>query len=71
MGKLDAGSSHRDASALDCSMILLNETVEILVTPHLNILPLRILPPQKPKSHVAPQVAVERDLARPPRQTRR
>jgi hypothetical protein len=59
MSKFDAGqgngrtperleaSHHRGASALDRSMILLYEIVED--TSHLNILPLRILPPQKPK----------------------
>ena len=83
MSKFDAGqgngrtperleaSHHRGASAFDRSMILLNNIVEVLVTSHLNILPLRILPPQKPKGHVTLQVAIKRDLARPPRQTRR
>src|SRR6202521_4756717 len=83
MGKLDTGqgdgrtperleaSPHRSASAFDRSMILLNEIVEVLVTSHLNILPFRILPPQKSKGQVARHVAIERDLARPPRQTRR
>jgi hypothetical protein len=52
-------------------MILLNEVVEVLVTSHLDILPFRILPPQKPKGQVARHVAIERDLARPPRQTHR
>jgi hypothetical protein len=81
-GKFDAGqgngrtperleaSHHRGASTFDRSMILLNEIVEVLITSHLNILPLRILAPQKPKGHVTLQVAIERDLARPPRQTR-
>jgi hypothetical protein len=83
MGKFDAGqgsgraserletSHHRGASAFDRSMILLNEIVEVLVTSHLNILPLRILRPQKSKGQVARRVAIERDLARPARQTRR
>jgi hypothetical protein len=83
MSKFDAGqgngrtperleaSNHRGASAFDRSMILLYEIVEVLITSHLNILPLRILPPQKPEGSVALQVAIERDLARPPRQTRR
>jgi hypothetical protein len=55
MGKFDAGqcndrtperleASHRGASALDCSMILLDQVVEVLATPHLNELPLRIFP---------------------------
>jgi len=82
MGKFDTGqgngrtrerleaSHHRGASAFDRSMILLNDIVEVLVTSHLNILPLRILPPQKPKGQVALQVAIERDLPRPPRQIR-
>jgi hypothetical protein len=52
-------------------MILLNQIVEVLATPHLNALPLRILPPQKPKGQVALLVAIERYLAWPPRQTRR
>jgi hypothetical protein len=83
MGKLDSGQGngrtperlesphHRGASAFDRSMILLDEIIEVLVASHLNILPLRILPPQKPKCHVTLQVAIERDLARPPRHTRR
>jgi hypothetical protein len=56
MGKLDAGqcnrrtaerleASHRGASAFDRSMILLNETIEVLATPHLNVLSIRILAP--------------------------
>jgi hypothetical protein len=61
MSKFDAGQGngrtperleathHRGASAFDRSMILLYEIVEVLITSHLNILPLRILPPQKPK----------------------
>jgi hypothetical protein len=61
MGELDTGqcngrtperleaSHHRGASAFDRSMILLYEIVAVLVASHLNILPLRILPPQKPK----------------------
>jgi hypothetical protein len=61
VGKLDAGqcngrtperleACHRGAPAFDRPMILLNEIVEVLATPHLNVLPLRVLPPQKPKS---------------------
>src|SRR6266481_3132427 len=81
MGKLDTGqgngraperleaSYHRGTSAFNRSMILLNEIVEVLVTSHLDILTFRILPPQKPKSHVARHVAIERYLARPSRQT--
>jgi hypothetical protein len=64
-------SHHCGASAFDRSMILLNDIVQVLVTSQLDILPLRILAPQKPKGHVALQVAFERDLARPPRQIRR
>src|SRR5260221_9376297 len=83
MGKFDTGqgngrtpegleaSDHRGASAFNRSMILLNEIVEVLVTSRLDILPFRILPPQKPKGQVARHVAIERDLARPSRQTRR
>ena len=78
MGKLDAGqcnrrtperleASHGGASAFDRSMILLNEIVEILATPYLNVLPLRVLPPQKPKGQVTLLKATERYLARPPR----
>jgi hypothetical protein len=33
---------HRGASAFDRSMILLYKIVEVLITSHLNILPLRI-----------------------------
>jgi hypothetical protein len=65
MGKLDTGqgngrtperleaSYHRGASALDRSMMLLYDIVEVLVTSHFNIPPLWILPPQKPKGWVA------------------
>jgi hypothetical protein len=42
-------ASHRGAAAFDRAMILSDEIVEILAAPHLNVLPLRILPPQKPK----------------------
>jgi hypothetical protein len=58
---------HRGTSTFDRSMILLNEIVNLLITSHLNILPLRLLAPQKPKGHMALQVAIERDLARPSR----
>jgi hypothetical protein len=64
-------ASHRGASAFDRSVILLNEIVEVLATPHLNVLPLRILPPQVPKGEVALSKAIERYLARPPRQSPR
>jgi hypothetical protein len=68
MGKLDSGqcngrtperlkASHRGASAFDRSMILLNKIVEVSATPHLNVLPLRILTPQKPKGQVALHVS--------------
>jgi hypothetical protein len=78
MGKLDAGqcygrtpkrleACHRGAPALDRPMILLNEIVEVLVTPHLDVLPLWVLPPQKPNGQVALLEAIERYLARPPR----
>ena len=82
MGELDAGqcngrtpegleASHRGAAAFYRSMILLNEIVEVLATPHLNVLPPRILPPQVPKGQVTLAKAIERDLARPPRQAPR
>ena len=45
-------SYHRGASAFDSTMILLDEIAEVLVTSHLDILPFRILPPQKPKGKV-------------------
>src|ERR1700730_13384131 len=45
-----------------------NEIIEVLATPYLNVLPLRIFPPQKPRGHVALLKAIERYLARPPRQ---
>jgi hypothetical protein len=48
-------------------MILLDQIVEVLATPHLNVLPLRLLQPQKPKGQVALFEPIERDLARPPR----
>jgi hypothetical protein len=72
MGKFDAGQSngrtlerleashHRGASAFDRSMILLNEIVEVPITSHLKILPLRILAPQKPKGHVWPSSVILR-----------
>jgi hypothetical protein len=60
VGKLDAGwcngrtpegleASHGCASAFDRSMILFNQIVELLATSHLNELPLRMFPSQKPK----------------------
>jgi hypothetical protein len=76
MGKFDAGQSngrtpkrlesshHRCASAFNRSMILHNEIVEVLVTSHLDILPFRILPPQKPKGQVARHVAIAEALSR-------
>jgi len=48
-------------------MILLNQIVEVLATSHLNKLPLRILPPQKPKDQMALLEPIERNLARPSR----
>ena len=44
-----------------------DEIVEVLATPDQSILPLRVLPPQKPKGQVTLLQAIERDLARPPR----
>jgi hypothetical protein len=78
MGQLDAGqrnsrtperleASHRGASAFDCSMILFDQIVEVLATPHLNVLPLRIFAPQKPKGQMALLKPIERYLARPSR----
>jgi hypothetical protein len=79
MGKLDAGQCNgrtaerleappnRGAAAFNRSMILLNEIVEVPATPHLNVLPLRILPPQIPKGQVTLLEAIERYIARPPR----
>jgi hypothetical protein len=78
MGKLDAGqgdgrtaerleATHRGAPAFDRPMILLNQIVEVLVTPHLYVLPLRILASQIPKCQVALRVSIECYLARPPR----
>jgi hypothetical protein len=60
-------ASHGRASAFDRSMILLDQIVEVLATSRPNELPLRILPPQKPKDQVALLEPIERDLARPPR----
>jgi hypothetical protein len=78
MGKLYAGqcngctperleACHRGTPAFDRPVILLNEIVEVLATPHLNVLPLRILPPQKSKRQVTLLEAIERYLVRPPR----
>jgi len=78
MGKLDTSqrdgrtregleASHPGASAFDRSVILFNEIVEVLARPHLNILPLRILPPQETKGYMALLEAIEGYLARPPR----
>jgi hypothetical protein len=61
MGKLDTSqcdgrtpegheASHRGAPAFYRSMILLNRIVEILAASHLDVLPLRILPPMIPKA---------------------
>jgi hypothetical protein len=68
MGKLDAGqcngrtperlkTSHGGASAFDRSMILFNKIIKVLVPSHLNVLPLRIFSPQKPKGQMALPVA--------------
>ncbi len=78
MGKLYSGqcngrtaerleACHGGTSAFDRAMILLNKIVEILAAPHLRILPLRILPSEKPQGQMALHVAIERYLARPPR----
>jgi hypothetical protein len=78
MGKLDAGqrnrctpkgleASHGSASTFNRSMILLDEIIEVLATPHPNVFPLRILPPQQPKGQVTLLETIERYLARPPR----
>jgi hypothetical protein len=78
MGELDAGQGngrtperleacHLGAPAFDRSMILLNEIVKVLATPHVNVLPPRVFPSQKPKGHVALLKAIERDLAWPSR----
>src|SRR5882672_10363512 len=48
-------------------MILLDQVVEVLATPHLNVLPLRILPTQVPKGQMALLVAIKRNLPRWPR----
>jgi hypothetical protein len=76
VGKLNTGqgnsrtperleASHRGAATFDRSMILLNQIVQVLATPHLNELPLRILPPQKPKGQMALLEPIKRYLARP------
>jgi len=44
-------------------MILLDQVVEVLATPHLNVLPLRILPTQVPKGQMALLVAIKRNIA--------
>ena len=61
MGKLNAGqcigrgpewleASHTGASTFYRSMILLDKIVEVLASPHLNVFPLWMFAPQKPKS---------------------
>jgi hypothetical protein len=70
-GKRDGGISkrlethHRGAAALDRTMILLNDVVEVATTPHSYVLPLRILASQEPQRRVTRRVAVECHLARP------
>jgi hypothetical protein len=44
---------HRGTSAFDRSITLLNDIVEVPITSDLNILPFRILAPQKPKGRAA------------------
>ena len=59
---------HGRAAAFDRAMILLNDVVQVGAVPHENILPLRILPAQKPQRLMTRRVPVERNLARPARQ---
>jgi hypothetical protein len=60
-------AAHGSAAAFYCTMILLDEIVEVLAAPHLNAPPLRILAPQISKSQMALPMAIERNLAGPPR----
>ena len=62
-------AAHRGASAFDSAMVLLNQVIEVLAAPHLDELPPRVLPPQKPQRQVTLLVTIERYLAWPARQT--
>ncbi len=62
-------AQHGRAAAFDRAMILLNDVVEVGTFPDENILPPRILPAQEPQRLMTRRVSVERDLARPPRQS--
>src|SRR5450759_4650741 len=74
MGQLDAGNrdgrirerlepGHRRAPTLDGAMVLLDEVVQILVRPNLDVPPARVLSPQQPQRTSTRYVAVERHLA--------
>jgi hypothetical protein len=43
---------HRFAASLDRAMVLLNEVIQILVRPHFNIAPARVLTSQQPQRGV-------------------
>src|SRR5450631_4451573 len=55
---------HRCAASLDRAVVLLNEVVEVLVRPHLNVPPTRMLASQQPQRTMARHVSVERYFAR-------
>jgi hypothetical protein len=62
---------HPGAPTFDRAMILFDDIVEVATASHHHVLPLRVLPSQKPQRLLTRYVAIERYLARPPWQARR
>ena len=54
--------SHRRTASLDRPMILLNDVVEILASPHVQVPPTGVLTPQQPQRATSRDVTVERHL---------
>jgi Domain of unknown function (DUF3387) len=82
MSQLDSGDrdgrvgeglepSHRRTAALDGSVILLDDVVEVLASPDLDVAPTRVLATQQPQRAPARHVAIERHFARQARSIRR
>jgi hypothetical protein len=61
--RLKAG--HGGTSPFDRAMVLLNNIVEVLSSPYLDVPPLRIFPSKQSQGSMTWHVAIERHLARP------
>jgi hypothetical protein len=59
---------HPGTATLDRTMILFDDVIEVLTAPHQHVFSFRILAPQKPECLMTGRIAVQRNLARPPRQ---